>query len=88
VKETLLEYKLEVPHALLDHPHYSLAKFSVEFVRNKKQILSRAPTEADPSHVHVIGDKPKSFCKRLSKECLWEIRPSREALIIARIINA
>lgn len=53
-------------HVLLNgHDGYGLAALSAGHARSCKQGIQRAPTENDPAHAHIIGEKPRSVRKCL-----------------------
>ncbi len=55
-------------HVLLDgHQGYGVAAITAGLARANHQVIARFPTQEDPAHAHVIGNKPKSVRNALRK---------------------
>ena len=63
------------PESLLLETGDGVASISAQFARDQNQIIVQAPTEADDSHTHVIGDKPKRVQRNFAKVAKWPIEP-------------
>jgi hypothetical protein len=53
--------------ALRNRPQHSLGWLTAEFVRSEEQMIESTPTEEDPTHGEVVGDKPGSRRERFAK---------------------
>jgi len=64
--------------ATQNNPGFGLARLLTGVVRDNitpQQIITRAPTDADPHHGLIIGDKTKSTKKNLAKQAVLIITP-------------
>jgi hypothetical protein len=48
---------------IADSERYGLVALPVQLVRQHNQAVERHPEQNDPSHGHVVGDKPKSIAR-------------------------
>ena len=64
--------------AIQNNPGFGLARLLTGVVRNNitpQQIIARNPTDADPHHGLIIGNKTKSTKKNLAKQATLIITP-------------
>jgi hypothetical protein len=61
---------------LADHAGFGLVELSLEDLEAAGQRLEPSPTEDDPFHAEVIGDK-KSAKRQLAKAARWIVEPPR-----------
>lgn len=70
LEKDLLDSGNEHTDLITNHPGFGLAKIIASFARNDltpKQIINRNPTEDDPFHGLIIGDKTKKTKRDLAK---------------------
>ena len=66
--------------AVKNHPGYGLLKMPVRTVRHdlsNKQAIKRDPTNEDPYHALVLGEKSKGDCRKLRKASEVVIEPEQ-----------
>jgi hypothetical protein len=56
---------------------YGLAEFTAGLVGELNQIVVRDPTPTDPSHALVVGPKTGAVSRRLARESVWVVEPTR-----------
>lgn len=64
--------------AINDFPGFGVARVLANVVRhevNPKQLISRKPTESDPYHGLVVGDKTRATKKAIAKRATLLINP-------------
>lgn len=54
---------------------FSLAAISAGLARQCSQLVTRDPLPEEPAHGLVVGEKPKSVCRKLAKNAQWIIEP-------------
>jgi len=75
LKQVLDELNLPPESVLLDPTRYALASIPAALVRARHQVIQRNALDDDPSHAHVLGDKPKPVQTALAEACAWLIPP-------------
>lgn len=77
----LQELGLGVGTVIKDPARYGLIALPAALVRQHQQAIERHPEPDDPSHGHVVGDKPKPVAKEFiravtqANEIQWIIPP-------------
>lgn len=72
----LLAAEVASPEAALENlPGYGLGSFKAGLARSLQQRLVWAPTEEDPGHVHVVGDKNKEVRRQLRDGTILLVEP-------------
>jgi hypothetical protein len=64
--------------AINDYPGFGVARVLVAVVRHEvvpKQVIARKPTEKDPYHGLVVGDKTRATKKAIAKRATLLINP-------------
>lgn len=78
----LQERGLPVDTVIKDPGRYGLIALPAALVRQHSQMVERHPEPDDPSHGHVVGEKPRSVAKAfiqavtVANEIQWVIPPS------------
>ncbi len=81
LSDTLDELDRPYTSALGDHGEdFSLASFKAGLARECNQGVMRKPTEEEPAHGEVFGNKSKSVRKKLAKNASWIVPPYDESL--------
>jgi len=63
---------------LAAYPNHGLVAITAGRLRQLGQKIVRCPTEADPAHLYIDGDKPKGrFKRKLQKEAEWVVLPRK-----------
>lgn len=80
--ETILQESGLTPDSVIkDSARYGLIALPVSLVRQQQQAVERHPEPDDPSHGHVVGEKPKSVARvfiqavTIANELQWVIPP-------------
>ena len=60
-----------------DMPGFGLARLLAGFARSKGQVINQRPTDDDPHHGLIIGDKNKRTKTALAKNSVLIIMPDR-----------
>lgn len=55
--------------------NFSLASFKASTARACDQGISREPTDEEPAHGEVFGEKPKSVRRKIAKSAEWIVPP-------------
>lgn len=77
----LEELQLSPESILKDRSRYGLVALPAQLVREHQQGIERHPEPGDPSHGHVVGEKPKKIAKAFARsvvhnnEIQWVIAP-------------
>lgn len=74
----LEQHGFDRSHVLDGWEGYGLVEFSVGYARQCGQIVVRDPTDEEPWHVHVVGDKGKGWRKRFKAGCTILAYPDRD----------
>jgi hypothetical protein len=56
---------------------YGVVAISVQQLRDLGLGVTKVPTEDDPDHVSVHGEKKKSITRALAKVARWVVEPTR-----------
>lgn len=75
LESDLHAHGLPLQSVLRDSEKYALAVITAAQARQHSQVLQRKPEPGDPSHAHVVGDKPKPVEKALASAAVWVIPP-------------
>lgn len=72
--DTLAEEGLDPSFAVREHPHHFLAAITAGDARTDPALaIVRSPTDRDPTHGDVLGEKRKSWRSRMAQLARWEI---------------
>jgi len=64
------------PHYVIErYPGYSVAALAMAMLRENGQGVIRKPTDDDPHHVEVNGDKPKKIQRIFATSATWALPP-------------
>lgn len=74
--DTLEEIGTEPASLLDDFPGYGLVSLTAGLVRGEEQTVRRSPTEQDPAHGDVIGEKSGGRRKRFARQLEWAVLPA------------
>lgn len=61
--------------ALADYPGFGLAQLTAGECRAHHQTMQRDPTDADPHHALVSGDKKRATSRALGRLAVWVVLP-------------
>jgi hypothetical protein len=80
LSDTLAELGLPMETALKGHEEgFSLAAITARTARKYDQSIIRDPTEDEPAHGLVVGEKPKRISRKLAKSFRWIVPPPLKA---------
>jgi len=80
LSDTLDELRLPMETALKGHEKgFSLAAITAGVARKYDQGIVRDPTEDEPAHGLVIGEKTKHISRKLAKSFRWIVPPDLTA---------
>jgi hypothetical protein len=77
----LLEAGREPQSALGIHTNFGIASIPARVARECNQVIFRDPTDDEPAHAKVAGDKPKSVQKKLARAASWVIAPPGQVIL-------
>jgi hypothetical protein len=63
------------PGTVIDPAKQALASIPASFARGHNQKINRLPEPNDPSHAHLLGDKPKPVQEAFAKAAEWVVPP-------------
>ena len=73
IAEILGRHGLGPEWTLTDYPAHSLVALTVGTARSEDQEVVETPTETDPSHGEIRGDKPRAVARRLAGASRWVV---------------
>lgn len=76
LEDVLVQHRLEATDLLQDEwAHHFVAAITAGWARQCDQGVMRTPTESEPAHADVNGNKPENVRRRLAGPAEWIVSP-------------